>query len=239
MTGLRELCNGVLEGAESEIEGAYPENIVWNDRSYSRFMNIFYIDRPCDELTTDQVQVLCRARNNRRASIGEVNTKVRAVLRLAIFDLAPRRALEIGAGNSPVMTVQEALEHQIDYVISDGDETNSTEVFSGDRATLGYETNTLDMVVALFVLHFKFFDSQISEIARCLAEDGVFLANMYRREQSSRLLLIGQMKKHNLTVKIVKDLHLLCNDHEYWFIGKNPSRLDSIANAFCAKHFDH
>lgn len=239
MTKVMMLCDGVLEVSENDCEAPPPETIVWLDRKYSRFMNIFYIDRPCDELTTHQVHVLCRARTSRPSSIGPVNDRVRAVFRKTIFELAPTRALEIGAGRAPVMTVSEASELGIDYVISDGDESIHSEIFSGEKATLGYQADTLDFVVALFVLHFRFFESQISEVARCLAKDGVFLANMYRREQHSRSLLINQMGQHGLTVKIVKDLHELCNAHEYWFIGKNASRLDYVANVFSSMHFDH
>ncbi|WP_295979408.1 hypothetical protein [uncultured Variovorax sp.] len=238
MTTLIELCRGVLEVSEGEAEGPCPESIFWRDQQYSRFMNIFYIDRPCDELTTDQVYALCRARNNRPASIGQANYKVRTIFRRTIFELGPIRALEIGAGRSPVMSTAEALEQGIEYVISDGDESNPNEIFSGEKASLGYETGTLDLVVALFVLHFRFFESQISEIARCLAKEGVFLANMYRREKDSRDLLIDQMSRYGLIVKVVKDVHELCNNHEYWFIGKNASRLDTVAEDFCTKNFD-
>jgi hypothetical protein len=239
MIDLKELCSGVLEVPESEIEDSCPDKIVWRDQQFSRFMNIFYIDRPCDELTTEQVHVLCRARMMRPASIGAVNDKVRAVFRRTIHGLAPTRALEIGAGIAPIMTVSEALEQGIDYVISDGDESNPNEIFSGEKAVLKYETGTLDVVVALFVLHFRFYESQIYEIARCLASDGVFLANMYRRSQNSRDLLIDQIELSGLTVKIVKDVHELCTAHEYWFIGKDVTRLDYIAKDFRSMHFDH
>jgi hypothetical protein len=159
---------------------------------YHRFMDFFYISVEADELTPAEVEAVCRARAKEPRCFRGANVKVKSIFREFLYVRKHMRVLEVGAGLHPVLTSEEARDLGIVYITADSDSavTSEADLFSRDASGLKYSDEYFDVSIALFVLHFAFSPPQIHEVYRCLSEEGVFLANIYRRSASSRDSLV-------------------------------------------------
>jgi SAM-dependent methyltransferase len=227
MENLKFIHNGVYELNNK----AGPAILFYNGSPLHRFMDKFYINCAADELDTLQVEALCRARALNPSSFSGVNSLVRKVFREFIKTTKPTNILEVGAGTNPLISECDLVDAQINYVRSDADPINAEEknVFSGTSNILNYPGDYFDVTAAVFVLHFKFYDEQISEIYRCLKQNGVFLANVYRRSEQSRMALQDELRRRGFELVILDDPSNLCQNHQYWVAGKNRAGAEAAA----------
>lgn len=228
MVNLKFLCNGVYEICDNSRAPV----ILHEGVPLYRFMDVFYINCAADELDSSQVEALCRARALNPSSFAGANSLVRKVFREFIGKAKPANILEVGAGTNPIMPECDLVGAQINYVRSDADPVNADEknVFSGTANVLNHPDGHFDFAAAVFVLHFKFYGEQISEIYRCLKQDGIFLANVYRRSVQSRMALRDEFQCRGFELVILDDPSNLCQDHQYWVAGKNKAEAEAAAN---------
>lgn len=230
-----EITPGVLI-INSESLG--PEDVVYLGKKYFRFMDYLYVQNPnLAALSADEVCNLCRARVIRSDLISPVNAKVRDIFKSLVEGVGLDSVLEIGAGRTPVFAVQDIKPNQ--YYLADADAEvvayhtaigNECYIFSEEMCDFPDSVESLDMVIAVFVLHFPFHENQLSQLNKRLKETGVIVANVYRRDQESREILGQEMTRVGFKVIKVKDENNLCRDHEYWIIGKQMSRLQACAS---------
>lgn len=214
------ICDGVYVDEGDELG---PEERVHEGRLLHRFMDKFYIRCETDELTPIEVDVLCRARASKPSTILRANSVVQELFRGLVRLRNPARLLEIGAGASPVFQDGGWLGDPLSYVKCDAapDHANGWHVFSGFNAELPLESDYFDMAIAVFVLHFHFYASQVVELHRCMAPKGVFIANIYRRKPASLMRLNQSFGEAGFFVETLPDPHALCQDHQYWVVGKD------------------
>lgn len=228
MVSLKFLCNGVYEICDNSRDPV----ILHEGVTLHRFMDFFYINCAADELDSSQVEALCRARSLNPSSFAGANSLVRKVFREFIEKSKSKNILEVGAGTNPIIPECELVGAQINYVRSDADPVNADEnnVFSGTANVLNHPDGYFDFAAAVFVLHFKFYGEQISEIYRCLKQNGIFLANVYRRSEQSRMVLREEFECRDFELVILNDPSNLCQDHQYWVAGKNKAEAEAAAN---------
>jgi hypothetical protein len=194
-------------------------------------MDKFYLRCEPDLLTAVEVSALCAERAKDPDVVLGPNEVVRGIFKKYISVLKPTRFLEVGAGNNPLFSDVEALEHGVEYSACDAD-PRYADVFSGQSSNLNYPAGFFGMASAVFVLHFRFYPAQAAELFRCLDESGVFIANVYCRTSESRAMLARMFKDCGFCLSIVPDEKKICRDHEYWIMGKNETRVVEAALMF-------
>lgn len=203
-------------------------------RIYYRFMDFIYIPRATDELSSEQVVVVNRLRHRFRRRVSKTgNDYVKRVLRAIVSARKPGTLLEIGAGYSPLDDASFAqryvcvdLDPQIPLVLQ-GRGYDAVSFALGDQLPL--PTSTVDMAIAVFVLHFAFADQQIGELARVLATGGVFVGNVYRRSADAREALLRQFVAGGLRAVMVPDPNAICRDNEFLIAGKDSVEISAAA----------
>lgn len=219
---LRRLCDGVFfnDGAIGDQE------ISHCGIRLLRFMDRFYLRCPPDELEPDEVSALCRERARSTGLITETNQKVKEIFKRLVYELKPFSFLEIGAGSNPILSPSDRLIRDTHYVRSDADadQAKGLTEFSVDSG-LNYHNDHLDLAAAVFVLHFRFYEVQISELQRCLKTTGAFMANVYSRSNESRATLKQRFLDAGFQLAIIPDPHNLCKAHEYWIAAKQEESL--------------
>ncbi|MFC0711474.1 methyltransferase domain-containing protein [Azorhizophilus paspali] len=229
MHDVEEVSEGVFKLRDKNVG---PDVIEYDGGRLYRFMDGFYVRREhLDEMSPAEVSSLCRARLGVPQSINPVNKEVKENFRLLTRRLGARNILEIGAGRHPLF---ESAPTGTFYALADADEEvrggltepNEFNEFSESAPDLKYRDGQFDLIVAVFVFQFPFYPAQISEVARCLAQDGVLVANVYRRRIESRIILKEQFLSSGLNVKSISDPKKLCRDHEYWVIGRTQENID-------------
>lgn len=225
MEDLVKVCDGVYwnGGLEGDRE------IHISETKFVRFMDFFYLRCPPDELTHIEVSALCRKRLENPEIISPANNKVRDIFRNLIYALEPKTVLEVGAGNRPILSEGDPKAIGIKYTKADADPGFNNE-FSGNKSKLEFPDNYFDLAAAVFVLHFHFYEEQISELSRCLSIDGVFVANVYCRTQQSREKLKQSFEDKGLKVLTRNDFLELCRHHEFWIVGKDDQRLQVVSS---------
>lgn len=214
------------------------EVIYVNSEPLYRFMDNLYIrQQHLHLLTPKEVTSLCRARSSNPQLIGGANARVKEIFFNYLERTTPKTVLEIGAGKLPLINTPRP---EMIYILSDADpeagENISDEdnfcIFSSSDYKLNYDDNYFDLVVAIFVFQFRVYDKQIAELHRCIAKNGVLIANVYRRPQDARLELINNFKTAGFFVSVLSDPEKLCKNHEYWIVGKseeaNTAAIDLI-----------
>ncbi len=203
-----------------------------------RFMDSFYIEKEnLEDLSPSEVENLCRARLKYPSLIGPANAKVKKIIENYVQIALPKKLFEIGAGKSPAI---EKPPTETAYTTSDADSeaeyANEEKVllFSANKCDLPYKDSSLDMAIAVFVFQFKIYKPQIEELYRCLKDDGLIIANVYRRKDASRINLETDFKTAGFNVSRIADPQNLCRDHEYWLIGKDSKTLAEKTQQFLA-----
>jgi len=207
-----------------------------NGEPLYRFMDNLYIrQQHLHLLTPEEVTNLCRARSSNPQLISGANARVKDVFLNYLERTTPKVVFEIGAGKLPLINT--APPGMI-YILSDADpeagedisSDNNFCVFSSSDFRLGYGDSYFDVVVAVFVFQFHVYTKQIAELYRCIASNGVLIANVYRRPQDARLDLINDFKAAGFFVSVLSDPEKLCKIHEYWIIGKSEEKNTAAIN---------
>lgn len=232
MDVVEEICDGVFK----LLQGSGGKCIEYNGEVLYRFMDCFYIKKEhLHELSAEEVSNLCRARARYPELITNVNSLVQAIFLKLVRQANPQKLLEIGSGSRPLLSTPP--EHFL-YVMSDADQSvvmshSASKAqfceFSSTNSKLPYGEEFFDMVIAVFVLQFKFYDAQISELYRCIAQEGVFVANVYRRSPAASKELCEQFESKGFKVFRILDPQSLCSAHEYWLVSKSQGQIQRIA----------
>lgn len=199
-------------------------------KTYIRFMDFIYLPREPEELSEEQVVAVNEIRQRYMDILAEraINLHVRdLVLRLVQY-VAPNSVLELGAGYNPIFGhppegmnywIADLNEKAIEAVRKEGLEGF---VFKSD-GILPLDPGTVDLMVAIFVLQFRFSVAQIATLAQVLTNDGVMVANVYRRSEESRDKLLRLFAFTGFEALILEDPSKLCRGHEYWCLYRDRS----------------
>jgi hypothetical protein len=226
---LQKICDGVYWTDE---EGPHRKKIDGED--YIRFMDHFYLASKPENLSQEQVTKLCRKRAEHLDQLATTNSEVRELFRCFIEQLRPSNILEIGCGTNPLLDQRDLPSYTASYIRADSDPscTDTGDEFSGHRPRLNLPDEHIHFAIAIFVLHFKFHETQIRELHRCLAGNGIFIANLYLRAKDSRRQLKHEFNTAGFLVNSIPDRKNLCRNHEFLIIAKNPDPLQTASEIF-------
>lgn len=209
-----KICDGVFKVNEKGNSVVLIEG-----QNHYRLMDFFYTAVPADELSSEQVSKLCQARVKEERCFQGANKAIKELFNSFLKIHNSKSVLEVGAGTNPILTEEEAENYGINYIKSDADDKyQDLSCHFDENADL--PNKNFDVVIALFVLHFKFYPHQIEEIFKHIKDDGIFLANVYNRSDESRILLISDFENAGFKVNIIKDPKNSCRDNYYLMASK-------------------
>ena len=207
-----------------------PNIISINNKEYFRFCDFILIPCQTDLLTPQQVVNVNKLRAKYYESHPQftVNKKIRKVFYALINIWKPKTILEFGPGSNPIK-----FEDNIDIEIQFSDfNEDSVSILNAEglkcsyfdkQGKLNIENNSIDAIISIFVFQFDISQNQINEMFRVLSNDGIVIANIYKRSNKSRMELLNKFHLSGFTSQIIKDYNEICNQHEYWFFFKNIS----------------
>ncbi|EHU2110181.1 methyltransferase domain-containing protein [Acinetobacter baumannii] len=218
MDGLSKICEGVFQCNENNG----PSEIVVQERTLNRIMDFFYIDGPADQLNRNQVSALCHARAKEPRCLTGANKIIKDLFKTFLINNQAKSILEVGAGKNPILTAEEVRQNGINqYITADLDDDYDQVNIQFTEDTQLKAPMNLDIIIALFVLHFKFYESQIKEIFLHLKDDGVFLANVYNRTEQARERLKNKFERAGFFTQLIEDPNKVCKNHYYLFAAKS------------------
>jgi SAM-dependent methyltransferase len=225
LTG-RQACRGSgVYLADPQCRTAAPRQVAVDGRKLSRFMDLIYLDRPCDKLSVKKIQVLNAARRPllQRQDIGAVNSRVRLALAHGLRAAGARRVLEWGIGFHPMHELLGDVSYcgvDIDPAVVEAARANHPglpfHALDRDLAEIGDASS--DAIVSAFVFHFRLSRLHLATMRRALTPSGILLANVYRRSMRSRRELVAEFNQAGMRVDRVRDAQELCVDHEIWCV---------------------
>jgi len=218
-----------------------PHSISIKNKTYFRFCDFIFIPRDTYLLSQEQVIVV----NQIRTKYFEIhpqfkmNDTVRNRFKSWVEILEPRSILEFGPGLNPFLP-----EHQngiqIFYADFNGESVESLKSkgldcsLFGKDSSLKIETDTIDLIVSIFVFHFDISQNQIKEFYRVINTDGVFIANVYKLPAEARHMLLTKFISTGFFYYIIPDSENICKNHEYWILykKKHNNEITSLVNNF-------
>jgi hypothetical protein len=223
---LTQIMDGIYK---LDVNTDRPDELDIDGVIYSRFMDVFYLAESTQDLDESKVIALCREREKLN-SYGPANDAVKKVFASFITTLGGTNILEIGAGKEPTLT-QSTFEGI--YVLADTDpeviKHNKLNARESTRfsstVSLKYPSVFFDVAFAVFVFHFKIYDSQFVELRRCIKDDGIFLVNVYLLNDKERIDLSQTIRKHDFELLRIPDPIKVCRNHEYWIFSLKAKSL--------------
>jgi hypothetical protein len=212
----------------STPSGAVPRRVVVDGKRLSRFMDLIYLDRPCEKLGWKKIQVLNEVRRPLldQDGVGAVNMRLRRAIAQAVNLTGAGDVLEWGCGFHPMRGLLDAERYagvDIDPAVIAHNRERLPELtwYSADTDLADIPDESQDAVVSAFVFHFRLTRSHILTMRRTLRQAGFVVANMYRRSAGSRRELAAMFESAGLRVHREKDPAGLCVDHEVWCLARD------------------
>lgn len=212
----KKICEGVFQ-----VDKKGDPIVRIEGKEHFRLMDFFYIAVPADELNLEQVSKLCQARVDEKRCFEGANKNIKKLFNRFILTHSSISVLEVGAGTNPVLTRAEAEVSGITYMTSDADDVYQDISCHFNADTDLPSKSLFDIVISLFVLHFKFYQHQINQIFKHIKEDGIFLANVYNRTDDSRKALEAAFKEEGFQIELFKDPKNSCREHYYLMASKD------------------
>jgi SAM-dependent methyltransferase len=227
------------QGVEEHPEGivtitshaATPRRLSHQGHVLERFMDTIYVPATTEELTPSQIQVVNRLRRELVDSgkVEPADHDVKVTFGSLASSIHARAIIDWGCGYHTLRPYLPADVTRFVGVDLDPDVV-------ADRRVGGDEAYTCDEVAALdfepfdlgfsvFVWHFDVRFQDLVTIKRLLGGDGVFIANVYRRDGSSRERLAESVRQAGFLLDRQPDKAHLCRDHEYWTLRQPGARL--------------
>jgi len=206
-----------------------PEVLIVNGMRHFRFCDFIYLPDYPENLSPDQVVTANTIRSHFYGILPQfnINSLIRRNFELFLSVWNPKRVLEIGPNTNPLLnSVCEGIKN---IYMADLDRDALENIKSlglscqyfGMDSKLNLEDRSIDFIFAIFVFHFNFSENQIFECNRVLSENGVFIANIYKRQSESKNKLLEIVKRCGFSITTIVDELNLCKGHEYWFLYKN------------------
>lgn len=188
-----------------------------------------YILLPCpsEELRPEQIAVVNGLRM-RLATIGRTGA-ANALIKSTFAEIASRWAVsslcDWGCGFDSVAwrtSVPVTFGVDIDPEVIHLQNSVGFPCFEPTSSSLQDFFGVTDLVVCVFVFHFRFDSMHAGVLTNLLTSEGVLLANVYRRKEASIANLAIELEKQGLVLHRRRDPLQLCDGHELWLASKCP-----------------
>lgn len=217
-----------------------PIRILVDGVTYERFHDCFYIDRPSDKLTKEQVIEVCKQRENdiEWRNANSPNSQVRNLFSEIVNNIKPQSIFEVGPGSYPLFAPKPKrfvyMQGELDKRVVKKNLAGGYKIYQFDEeAKLPIPDDSIDLIIGVFVFQFNIMDNQLREIYRILNCTGGMLVNVYRLTNTDRQNLKDRLSINGLYVNIYPDPMVLCRNHQYWLISKTyPGPLHDL----CQNH---
>lgn len=212
----------------SDVNAILPEFLEIHSKKYYRFCDLIFIPNSTDNLSSEQVKIVNRIRVDffEKSPQFSTNSIVRQYFKQIVQNINPKILFEFGSSINPLISF---AENGIEKVYLADFDTQTVETLRekgidclhfGLNDKLVVPNNSVDMILSVFVFQFFISENQIGELYRIMSSNGVFIANIYKRDNESKKTLAKQFTNIGFYHKILPDDRKLCNGHEYWVFTK-------------------
>src|SRR2546421_2589403 len=207
-----------------------PPVVMIGENIYYRFMHFLYLPQPPESLSPEKVIEICDLRLeylNKLVNY-EHNSHIVAAIANYVISIFPNinsnankvRTLDFGCGSG--LSSQLILKHlpnlnMVGVDISEkamrrSNEQDLTAILTYPEKPLPFETESFDLIFAIFVMHFSIDMATLAELSRVLRSSGKFVFNLYQRDfdgVEQQLIEAGFR-----TVEVVNDLGETGTNHK-------------------------
>lgn len=233
ITGVHKLINAGEDIYYTKDQSTVPKEHMIDGRLFHRFCDFILIPCLTENLLPQQV-VLVNSIRAKYLNHGQfvVNTTVRKYFLKLIQVVEPTTMLELGPSVNPLISQPSQpnncflADFSKEAIVSLKKQNLICEHF-GVNDKLRFSNNSIDLIFSIFVLQFNVSVNQIGELNRVLSDDGLVIANVYKRSSNSKEKLLKRFELQGFKCVLVRDSYNLCEKHEYWFLykGKMTSKL--------------
>lgn len=207
-----------------------PHSITLGDMTLHRFVDSIYVPCRLEDLTPSQVTVVnsLRLRLVAGGYMSDVHAAVKDVFERALKSAPQSLIVEWGCGFDPmnlrVPLASRYIGVDLDPSVVEFQRRLRVEVYEPTDPKLreSYRSNVAT-IISIFVFQFAITPSDVQTMKELLAPGGSILANVYRRDEHSRMELERLFNEHGFAVARTPDPQRLCAGHEYWLLGVNRS----------------
>jgi len=205
-----------------------PKKLLINNKVHYRFCDFIYIPDGTEYLTDRQVRTVNKIREKYIFSHPQykVNKEIHNCFLGLVKFWRPKTILEVGPGKNPLITNPTNGINKIyladlrfrNKEINNGNCISRLRFCTNDN--LNINNFSIDCIFAIYVFHFWISKTQINEFYRVLSQDGILLANVYRRSKKSKDTLSSDFKDIGFNLTKVPFFIPNHNNNEFWFISK-------------------
>ncbi|MFN8290253.1 MAG: methyltransferase domain-containing protein [Chitinophagaceae bacterium] len=206
-----------------------PKTVLIREKEYYRFLDFIFIPAGTLNLSKEQVIIInsIRSKYLEQHPQFQKNSEVRKYFLELIKQLKPKTILEFGPDSNPLLSEpQDSIEkiflvdfdhNSISYLKKSGIEA----IHFDGSVSLKIPDNFVEFIFSIFVFHFEVSSSQIKELYRVLAEDGILIANVYKLLSEERKTVMQRMIDSGFKIKVTADNNQVCDNHEFWLLYKS------------------
>ena len=203
-----EKVNGIFIDMLFDKNMTGPSNIVIEEKTYFRFMDFFYLNKPVHRLSLTEIVQVCELRLQYLDKVLDkrLNSHIVRSMTNYVYSYFNHHAtshiaaLDFGCGsglslnlilnNLPnIELIGLDISHKAVQLAS---QTGVLVKHHKAGSRLPYKDSQLDLVFAVFVMHFQVGHSTISEIYRILNDRGIFIFNVYNIEPPNLRLFLAK-----------------------------------------------
>lgn len=227
-----------------QYPGEPPHNIILEEITLHRFVDSIYVPGRMEDLSPSQVAVVnsLRLRLVAGGYMSDVHTAVKGVFQSALGLIQPPAVLEWGCGYDP-MNLRLPLSSRyvavdLDPAVVEFQKKLRLETYEPlNPSLLSLHASAIDAIISVFVFQFRIPTGHVRIMRQLLADDGVVLANVYRRDGRSRQQLADLFYDEGFSLARTRDVQGLCDDHEYWLMA--PDRSDRELSGLLVQLLPH
>lgn len=174
-----------------------PPVVSIDNEVFFRFMNYIYLPQPPESLTSEQVKKICDLRLeyfdelvNHQLNSSVVDAIARCVAAKHSHSDSALKALDFGCGSG--LSSQMLLNHMPNLDLTGVDISEKAislcqkQNIKAELTALGkplpFDTESFDLIFAVFVMHFNIDMRTLRELRRVLRSSGLFVFNVYQRD---------------------------------------------------------
>lgn len=213
----------------SSVSRAAPLRLTVGGRRLERFMDSIYVAGRLEKLRADQIRSINQIRRPlmNLDTVGWTNSRIRQAIAAGAAAAGAKDILEWGCGYSPMVeflpTVSRYACTDIDHSVIEWQlSCGYDEAILTDDLLREGNLGKFDAILSAFVFHFRIPRSHIVKMRTLLRSSGFILANVYRRDSTSRKQLCLEFERAGLNVCRRADESGSCARQEFWYIG-HPS----------------
>jgi hypothetical protein len=213
-------------------DGYDEDTVAALDVSRRRFLDKLWLPCPLSDLSTAQIEIVSRFREQLIDSDTQFTSALRArkAFLTALGAINAERLLEVGCGKFPLAGTLELVSYQGIEVDNEAIAFCQNQGLSVSHLEVSKPpSREIDAIVASYVFHFKIGSDLLEYLDLCARSDAILLFNIIADDTNSVLDLLTQLSNVWPYSRVVKEAAM--PRREYWVVLARPGGADRAGRA--------